>query len=90
MGADNKVEDMIVVQMASFLLYQEITVYKDNKIVEKTKSTFDGVEDNLIALVNKYGIKKIHLKSGNPFFNVRLKEKLMTKYAENPIEVIIH
>ena len=87
---DNKVEDMIVVQLNFFLFKQEVKVYQNNEIVERFSITLDQVVDIIEGAVKKYNIKKVHVKSTNPFYNVNLKQKLMTKFAENPIEITFH
>ena len=87
---DNKVEDMIVAQLNFFLFKQEIKVYQNNEIVERFSVTLDQLVDTIEGAVKKYNINKVHVKSTNPFYNVNLKQKLMTKFAENPIEIIFH
>ena len=79
----------IITAVHPFDLKQKISVYENGSHTETIECRFEDIESAIASLSSKYNIDTIYLVGENIFYNQKIKENLMTKYANNNFEIII-
>lgn len=80
----------IVTTIRPFVMEQEVNVYENGECKKNVKCTLSELENVIADLAKEFNIQTVDLAGSNQLFGLRLKEKLMSKYAENQLNIIVH
>lgn len=59
----------IIINIKPFSLQQEISVYKEDKCINNSKSTLEEMNDNITMLKHKYNVEEIHFYGSKDFIS---------------------
>lgn len=76
-------KDFVLALIQPFILKQKVSVYENGKCVETIKCRYDDLEDTIMNFVHGYNIHKINIAGQNILYSIKLKERLLAKYANN-------
>lgn len=81
----------IVIYIRPFVVKQEINVYQNGECKKQTKCTLDELTNTIITLAKEYNINNIDFAGdGGHIYGLQVKEDLINKYRENPLNITIH
>lgn len=82
-------DNHIITAIHPFDLKQKISVYKNGSHTETIECRFEDIESAIMTLSSKYNINTVYIVGENIFYNGKIRDNLMTKYANNNLEIII-
>ena len=82
-------KDCIAVNIRPFVLKQDIFVYQDRTCIRTVKCKIDDIEKIITLLSDKYNINKINLIEPTSMYSSKIKENLLTQYADKNLEITI-
>lgn len=80
----------IVTTIHPFVMEQEVSVYQNGECSKSVNCTLNELADVIIGLSKEFNIKTVDLAGSNQLFSLKTKDDLMSKYAENDLEIIVH
>lgn len=82
--------DHIVARIHPFVMQQEVDVYQNGECSKSIKCTLNELADVIMGLSKEFNIKTVDIAGSNQLFSLKTKDDLMSKYAENDLEIIVH
>ena len=82
-------KDYIVAKIHPFLFKQEVTAYQNGNCVRSIKCNLDDIEKTILTFADIYKINSIHLVEKNHTYSLKIKEHLVSKYANKDFNITL-
>ena len=79
--------DKVICVIHPYIFNQTISVYKDEKCIDKVISSMDKLKNDLYILCQKYNIKNIELTGSFTFCNKIKEDFINAKFAKDGINI---
>ena len=84
-----KDKDYIVANIHPFLFKQEVSVYQDGNCIKTIKCKLDDIEKTIVTLSDVYKINKINLVEKNEVYCLKIRDNLLTQYANKNLDIVM-
>lgn len=82
-------KDYIIASIKPFVMQQEVSVYLNGNCLKTVNCTIDDIEKTISMLANEYNIKHIDLIEKANMYSTKIKDYLMTQYADKEFDIAI-
>ena len=82
-------KDYIIASIKPFVMQQEVSVYLNGNCFKTINCTIDDIEKTISTLANEYNIKHIDLIEKSNMYSARIKDNLITQYADKGFDIAI-
>ena len=82
-------KDYIIASIRPFVMNQEVSVYLNGNCFKTINCTIDDIEKTISTLANEYNIKHIDLIEKAGMYSTKIKDRLITQYADKNFDISI-
>ena len=80
-------KDCIVINIRPFVFKQNISVYQDGNCIRTVKCKLDDIGSMVRTLSDIYHINKINLVEKGDTYSLKIRDNLLSKYADKNFEI---
>ena len=80
-------KDCIIINIRPFVFKQNISVYQDGNCIRTIKCKLDDIENTVRTLSDIYNINKINLVEKSDTYSLKIRDSLLSKYADKNFEI---
>ena len=80
-------KDCIIINIRPFVFKQQIAVYQDGNCIRTIKCKLDDIENTVRTLSDIYNINKINLVEKSDTYSLKIRDSLLSKYADKNFEI---
>ena len=80
-------KDCIIINIRPFVFKQNISVYQDGNCIRTVKCKFDDIGSMVRTLSDMYHINKINLVEKGDTYSLKIRDSLLSKYADKNFEI---
>ena len=82
-------KDCIIINIRPFVFKQNISVYQDGNCIRTVKCKLNDIGSMVRTLSDMYHINKINLVEKGDAYSLKIRDNLLSQYADKNFEIIM-